>query len=142
MARFASVANPSSSSAAAASAPDEETQRKAIHAFIDKLVTSHPLVLFIKGTPARPMCGFSRQVVQTLSARRVAAYEAVNVLEDEAVRAGVKRYTSWPTIPQVFIGGRFVGGCDTVAEMERSGELGRLLEEAKVPLKSGEDGGD
>lgn len=140
-AHFTSGVSPSSG-AATANAPDEETQRKAIHAFIDSLVTSHPLVLFIKGTPGRPMCGFSRQVVQALSARRVAAYESVNVLEDEAIRAGVKRYTSWPTIPQIFIGGRFVGGCDMMAEMERSGELSRLLEAAKVPLEPEENGAD
>ena len=93
---------------------------------IDKLVHEHDVVLFMKGTPDFPQCGFSQQVVGIL-ARMDVRYAAVNVLLDEAVREGIKAYADWPTIPQLYIRGEFVGGCDIVTEMFESGELETLI---------------
>ncbi|MBL8537998.1 MAG: Grx4 family monothiol glutaredoxin [Hyphomonadaceae bacterium] len=95
---------------------------------IARTVAEHPVVLFMKGTAERPMCGFSNQVVQILDHLGVAFHD-VNVLADEAVRQGVKQYADWPTIPQLYIKGEFVGGCDIVREMFQSGELKALLAE-------------
>lgn len=81
----------------------------------------------MKGTPRAPMCGFSRAVCQILDLHRVQKFAAVNVLEDEDIRTEVKKYTSWPTIPQVFIKGNFLGGCDIMMDMHKSGELETLL---------------
>ncbi|CAD6893343.1 unnamed protein product [Tilletia controversa] len=96
---------------------------------LDTLTKSSPLVLFMKGNPEMPMCGFSRAVVQILDVQGVNLRKvtAVNVLEDEEVRHGVKEYSDWPTIPQVYVGGEFVGGCDIMLSMHQSGELEELL---------------
>ncbi|HEY8579575.1 MAG TPA: Grx4 family monothiol glutaredoxin [Beijerinckiaceae bacterium] len=99
---------------------------------IDQAVKSHDVVLFMKGTPQFPMCGFSGQVVQILDYLGV-AYTGVNVLDDEAVRQGIKDYANWPTIPQLYVKGEFVGGCDIVREMFQSGELAQHFAEAGVP---------
>jgi monothiol glutaredoxin len=93
---------------------------------IDNEVKSNDVVLFMKGTPQFPMCGFSGQVVQILNYLGV-PYKGVNVLEDETIRQGIKEYSSWPTIPQLYVKGEFVGGCDIITEMFQSGELKQML---------------
>jgi monothiol glutaredoxin len=93
---------------------------------IDKLVHEHDIVLFMKGTPQFPQCGFSQRVAAILDHNEV-SYASVNVLLDPAVREGIKVYTDWPTIPQLYVKGEFVGGCDIVSEMQESGELAELL---------------
>jgi monothiol glutaredoxin len=100
---------------------------------IDATVKSEPVVLFMKGTPQFPQCGFSGQVVQILDYLGV-PFKGVNVLEDDDVRNGIKEYASWPTIPQLYIKGEFVGGCDIVREMFQSGELSACFEEAGVAV--------
>jgi monothiol glutaredoxin len=94
-------------------------------------VTDNPVVLFMKGTAMFPQCGFSARVVQILSHMQV-KFKGVNVLEDPAIRDGIKAYTNWPTIPQLYVGGEFVGGCDIVTEMFQSGELETLMKEKGV----------
>ena len=89
---------------------------------IKKEVTGNDVVLFMKGTPDFPMCGFSGQVVQILDYLGV-AYKGINVLENEDIRQGIKDYANWPTIPQLYVKGEFVGGCDIVREMFQAGEL-------------------
>ena len=93
---------------------------------IDTEVKSNDVVLFMKGTPQFPMCGFSGQVVQILNYLGV-PYKGVNVLENEGIRQGIKDYSNWPTIPQLYVKGEFVGGCDIVREMFQTGELQDLL---------------
>ena len=94
---------------------------------IDQLVKSNDVVLFMKGTPQFPQCGFSGRAVQILKACGVAQYASVNVLEDNEVRQAVKDYANWPTIPQLYVRGEFVGGSDIMTEMYQSGELKELL---------------
>lgn len=91
-------------------------------------VSSNDVVLFMKGTPQFPMCGFSGQVVQILDYLGV-PYKGVNILEDEELRQGIKDYANWPTIPQLYVKGEFVGGCDIVREMFQAGELAAHLTE-------------
>ena len=90
-------------------------------------VTQHPVVLYMKGTPQFPQCGFSSAAVQMLQACGVDRFFSVNVLADEAIRQGIKDYANWPTIPQLYVNGEFVGGCDIMREMYESGELRQLL---------------
>jgi monothiol glutaredoxin len=94
---------------------------------IDQVVKSHPVVLFMKGTAQFPMCGFSGRAIQVLKACGVSGLHTVNVLEDEGIRQGVKEYANWPTIPQLYVNGEFVGGSDIMMEMYQSGELQQLL---------------
>jgi monothiol glutaredoxin len=96
---------------------------------IDELVKSNELVLFMKGTPSFPMCGFSGRAVQILKACGVDPKQlvTVNVLEDPEIRQGIKEYSNWPTIPQLYVRGEFIGGSDIMMEMYESGELQRLL---------------
>ncbi len=94
---------------------------------IDDIVKSHPVVLFMKGTAQFPMCGFSGRAVQILKACGVSDVTTVNVLEDEEIRQGIKDYANWPTIPQLYVGGEFVGGSDIMMEMYQSGELQQVL---------------
>ncbi|MCK6426317.1 MAG: Grx4 family monothiol glutaredoxin [Burkholderiaceae bacterium] len=94
---------------------------------IDALVKSHPVVLFMKGSAQFPMCGFSGRAVQILKACGVSELKTVNVLEDEAIRQGIKEYANWPTIPQLYVKGEFVGGSDIMMEMYQAGELQQLL---------------
>ena len=103
---------------------DQNTQQR-----IDDLVKQNDIVLFMKGNASFPMCGFSGRAIQILKASGVepAALTTVNVLEDEAVRQGIKEYSHWPTIPQLYVKGEFVGGSDIMAEMAQSGELQTLL---------------
>ena len=94
---------------------------------IDQLVKSHRVVLFMKGSAQFPMCGFSGRAVQILKACGVTDLATVNVLEDDGIRQGIKDYANWPTIPQLYVNGEFVGGSDIMAEMYQSGELQPLL---------------
>ena len=98
---------------------------------IDQVVKSNDVVLFMKGTPQMPQCGFSSQVVQILDYVGV-EYKSVNVLADEDIRNGIKEYSNWPTVPQLYVKGEFVGGCDIVREMFQAGELADHLAEAGV----------
>jgi monothiol glutaredoxin len=95
---------------------------------IDQLVKSHRVVLFMKGTAQFPMCGFSGRAVQILKACGVDDPTTVNVLEDESIRQGIKEYANWPTIPQLYVNGEFVGGSDIMMEMYQAGELQSLLQ--------------
>ncbi len=97
---------------------------------IDELVKSNKVVLFMKGTPQFPQCGFSGRAVQVLKACGANEFKTFNVLEDEAVRQGIKDYAQWPTIPQLYVNGEFVGGSDIMMEMYQSGELQQLLTKA------------
>ena len=103
------------------SATDSTQQR------IDQIVKSSDVVLFMKGSAQFPMCGFSGRAIQVLKACGVAKPATVNVLEDEAVRSGIKEYSNWPTGPQLYIKGEFVGGSDIMMEMYESGELQKML---------------
>jgi monothiol glutaredoxin len=94
---------------------------------IDQIVKGHKVVLFMKGTPQFPMCGFSGRAIQILKACGAADLATVNVLEDEAIRQGIKEYANWPTIPQLYVNGEFVGGSDIMMEMYQAGELQPLL---------------
>ncbi len=98
------------------------------HDQIKKTTTENDIVLYMKGTPTFPQCGFSSQVVQILDYLDV-KYHSVNVLEDPAIRQGIKDVNNWPTIPQVFVKGEFIGGCDIVREMFESGELRPFMAE-------------
>jgi monothiol glutaredoxin len=104
------------------------------HALIDKEVKSNDVVLFMKGTPQFPMCGFSGQVAQILDYVGV-PFKGVNVLEDDNLRQGIKTYSNWPTIPQLYVKGEFVGGCDIIREMFQSGELQSHLAEKGITVK-------
>ncbi|MCC7040604.1 MAG: Grx4 family monothiol glutaredoxin [Burkholderiales bacterium] len=90
-------------------------------------VTTHPVVLYMKGTPQFPQCGFSATVAEILKRCGLTEYFSVNVLADDEIRQGIKDYANWPTIPQLYVNGEFVGGCDIVREMYTSGELQKLL---------------
>jgi monothiol glutaredoxin len=94
---------------------------------IKQQVESHPVVLYMKGTPQFPQCGFSATVVQVLKACGVRDLHTVNVLEDADIRQGIKDFANWPTIPQLYVKGQFIGGADIVKEMYQSGELQKLL---------------
>ena len=96
---------------------------------IESLIGSDRVVVFMKGNRGAPQCGFSAQVVQILDAH-LPAYTTVDVLQDPELRQGIKEFTNWPTIPQVFVGGKFIGGCDIVREMHARGELAPLLRAA------------
>jgi monothiol glutaredoxin len=112
----------------------QEKQMTDAHAKIDSEVKSNDVVLFMKGTPQFPMCGFSGQVVQILDYLGV-PYKGVNVLEDMDVRQGIKDYSNWPTIPQLYVKGEFVGGCDIAREMFQAGELQQLFADKGIPVK-------
>ena len=106
----------------------------AINQFIANEVKSNDVVLFMKGTPQFPMCGFSGQVVQILDYLGV-PYKGLNVLENDDLRQGIKEFSSWPTIPQLYVKGEFVGGCDIVREMFQAGELQSLLKDKGIPVR-------
>jgi len=98
---------------------------------IKKDISENDVVLFMKGTPQFPQCGFSAAVVQVLSHLGV-KFKGVNVLDDNELRQGIKDFANWPTIPQLYVKGEFVGGCDIVREMAQTGELKTLMDEKKV----------
>jgi monothiol glutaredoxin len=100
--------------------------------FIEQTVSGNPVVLFMKGTSQFPQCGFSGRAIHILKSCGVKNLVTVNVLEDDEVRQGVKEYANWPTIPQLYVKGQFVGGSDIMNEMFENGELQQLLEQAQV----------
>lgn len=100
----------------------------AAHDFIAKTVAEHPVTLFMKGVPEQPACGFSALVVQILDHLGV-DFVGVNVLQSNELRQGIKSFSDWPTIPQLYVKGEFVGGCDIIKEMFQSGELKTLMSE-------------
>jgi monothiol glutaredoxin len=99
---------------------------------IKEQVTGHPVVLYMKGTPQLPQCGFSANAVQILKACGAQDVFTVDVLQDPEIRQGIKTYANWPTIPQLYVRGEFIGGSDIMREMYQSGELQKLLSEEKV----------
>jgi len=99
---------------------------------IQSLVDSNDVLLFMKGTPLFPQCGFSNRAISILNHLGV-AFESVDVLQDQAVRQGIKEFSDWPTIPQLYVKGEFIGGSDIMMEMYESGELAQLLDEKGVP---------
>ncbi|MBS0236109.1 MAG: Grx4 family monothiol glutaredoxin [Proteobacteria bacterium] len=105
-----------------------DTQTDNILQQIDMLVKNNKVVLFMKGTATTPMCGFSGVVAQILNRLNI-AFVDVNVLDSDQMRQGIKEYTDWPTIPQLYIDGEFIGGCDIVREMYQNGELAQVLQE-------------
>jgi monothiol glutaredoxin len=105
-----------------------DTATDTTHEFIAKTIADHPVALFMKGTPDKPACGFSAVTVQILDHLGV-DFVGVNVLQSDDLRQGVKAFSDWPTIPQLYVKGEFVGGCDIVREMFQSGELKTLLAE-------------
>ena len=96
-------------------------------------VTSNPVVLYMKGTPVFPQCGFSAAVVQILSELGV-KFKGIDVLTDPEIRQGIKEFSSWPTIPQLYVKGEFIGGCDIIREMAETGELEQLLKDKGISL--------
>ena len=102
-----------------------------IEEFIAKTVAEHPVVLFMKGVPEQPQCGFSAQVVQILD-HLGADFVGVNVLQSDPLREGIKTFSDWPTIPQLYVKGEFVGGCDIIREMFQAGELQQLFADKGV----------
>jgi monothiol glutaredoxin len=111
-----------------------EGRAMGIEQFIDNEVKGNEVVLFMKGTPQFPMCGFSGQVVQILDHLGV-TYKGLNVLENDELRNGIKSYSNWPTIPQLYVKGEFVGGCDIIREMFQANELQTLLKDKGVAVK-------
>lgn len=106
---------------------NDETQTR-----ISQLITQHPVVLFMKGNRMFPSCGFSATVVDILK-RHGVGFEGINVLSDPGLREGIKVFSQWPTIPQLYVKGQFIGGCDIVREMDENGELETLLAPVKSP---------
>ncbi|MBM3374808.1 MAG: Grx4 family monothiol glutaredoxin [Betaproteobacteria bacterium] len=100
--------------------------------FVHQTVTENAVVLFMKGTAQFPQCGFSGRAIQLLRSCGVTQVATVNVLEDESVRQAVKDYANWPTIPQLYVKGEFIGGADIMGEMHESGELAKLFQEAGI----------
>ena len=98
---------------------------------IQSEIETHPIVLFMKGTPQFPMCGFSSRTSQALKLAGANNFHSVNVLEDPEVRANLPRFSNWPTFPQLFITGELIGGCDIALELYESGELARMIAEAQ-----------
>ena len=109
---------------------DENTRQR-----IQTEVDTNDVLLFMKGTPVFPQCGFSAAVIQVLSHLQV-KFNSVNVLEDMDIREGIKHYSDWPTIPQLYVKGEFVGGCDIIREMFETGELSTFLTEKGIELSS------
>jgi monothiol glutaredoxin len=107
----------------------------ATHERIRQQIAEAPVVLYMKGTPVFPQCGFSAAVVQILSHLGV-KFKGVDVLADPSVRQGIKEFSSWPTVPQLYIKGEFIGGCDIVREMFETGELQQMLEEKGVAVRA------
>jgi monothiol glutaredoxin len=105
---------------------------------LEELVKNNKVVLFMKGSPSAPQCGFSRQVVQILAQEGLTDYVYVDVLKSDVIRDSVKKFSDWPTIPQLYVGGDFVGGCDITKEMHAAGELKGLLQSAGVELGTSE----
>jgi monothiol glutaredoxin len=112
-----------------------ETIAKSGHADITEVVKAHPVVLFMKGTPAHPQCGFSATVVEILRQYEVPIH-TVDVIADPEIRQAIKTYSDWPTVPQLYVKGAFVGGCDIVREMHETGELAELIADVEKQIVS------
>jgi monothiol glutaredoxin len=113
----------------------ETRRREVAEDVLDRIKThigSSPAVLFMKGTPDFPQCGFSAQAVAALRASGVSSFHSVNIFEDPELREALKKFSNWPTYPQLYVNGELVGGCDIVLDMHKSGELKKLLDEAKA----------
>jgi monothiol glutaredoxin len=110
-----------------------------VHDWIGKTVNNNDVVLFMKGRKGMPQCGFSQQVDFILTELLGVDYKDINVLEDAGVREGIKSYSNWPTIPQLYIKGEFVGGCDIVREMYEAGELQEMLTEKGIKNNAGSE---
>ena len=102
---------------------------------IQQDIAGHPVVLFMKGSPVFPQCGFSAAVVQILSHLGV-KFKGVDVLSDPDIRQGIKEFSNWPTIPQLYVKGEFIGGCDIIREMFETGELQQVFEQKGVPVRA------
>jgi monothiol glutaredoxin len=102
---------------------------------ISQEVADNPVVLYMKGTPVFPQCGFSAAVVQILSHLGV-KFKGIDVLTDPGIRQGIKEFSNWPTIPQLYVKGEFIGGCDIIREMYETGELQQVLEQKGVPVRA------
>jgi len=102
---------------------------------LEELVKNNKVVLFMKGSPTAPQCGFSRQVVSILAEEGLTDYVYVDILKSEVIRESVKKFSDWPTIPQLYIGGEFIGGCDITKEMHKAGELKDLLKSSGVEIQ-------
>ena len=111
------------------------TPQQDVQDWIRKTIAANDVVLFMKGQKAMPQCGFSAQVAHILGLLGV-DYKDVNVLQDMGIREGIKAFSNWPTIPQLYVKGEFIGGCDIVREMFETGELKQLLEEKGVPVRA------
>ncbi|MSP20903.1 MAG: Grx4 family monothiol glutaredoxin [Alphaproteobacteria bacterium] len=114
---------------------NEATTGNPVHDRIRQEIKDNSVVLFMKGTPAFPMCGFSAAVVQALNGMGV-QYKGIDVLTDPGLRQGIKEFADWPTIPQLYVKGEFIGGCDIVREMQASGELKTLFTDKGVVVKA------
>ena len=106
-----------------------------VHERIRQEVAGTPVVLFMKGSPVFPQCGFSAAVVQMLSHIGV-KFKGIDVLTDPGIRQGIKEFSNWPTIPQLYVKGEFIGGCDIIREMYETGELQQVLEQKGVPVRA------
>ena len=106
-----------------------------VHERIRQDVADNPVVLYMKGSPVFPQCGFSAAVVQILSHLGV-KFKGVDVLADPGIPQGIKEFSNWPTIPQLYVKGEFVGGCDIIREMDETGELQQVLEQKGVPVRA------
>jgi len=115
----------------------QEIEKDPVLKRIEKDVESSPCVVYMKGQPHEPACRFSAAVVQILNLEG-AQFQSFNVLEDSDLRESIKKFSDWPTIPQVFLKGKFIGGCDIMIDLYKKGELKKMLKEADVPLKSQE----
>lgn len=100
---------------------------------IKEQITSHSIVLYMKGTPQMPQCGFSANATQLLKSSGAGGVFTVDVLRDPEIRQGIKEFSNWPTVPQLYVNGEFIGGSDIMTEMHRSGELQKLIERANAP---------
>jgi monothiol glutaredoxin len=106
-----------------------------VHERISQEVADNPVVLYMKGSPVFPQCGFSAAVVQILSHLGI-KFKGVDVLTDPGIRQGIKEFSNWPTIPQLYVKGEFVGGCDIIREMYETGELQQVLEQKGIPVRA------
>lgn len=110
---------------------DEGQNAEEVRASIQSMVDEHPVVLFMKGNRLFPRCGFSATVVEVLKRSGITSFHGVDVLQDPAIRQGIKDFTQWPTVPQLYVQGKFIGGCDIVRDLYESGELEAVLAPVK-----------
>lgn len=115
------------------SEPFEQETPEKTKTRIDEMIKANPVMLFMKGNKMFPQCGFSNTAVQILSTYNI-DFETCDVLADEAIRSGIKDYSSWPTIPQLYVAGEFIGGCDIMIEEYQNGNLGETIEKAKADM--------